>query len=157
MQWDTVGESGEVMLIGSFYHNLDEKNRLVIPTKYRDILGSQIIITHGIERCLYVYSMDRWNDLVTKLNTLPLTKKNARTFVRAMFASASDCKFDKSGRITIEKPQTSYASLDKECVIIGVNDRLEIWSKETYEKYSEESADTLEEVSEHLFEDNDAL
>ncbi len=145
------------MLIGEFYHNVDEKCRLVIPTKFREILGDKIIITRGIEQCLYVYSLEQWKNLVSKLESLPFTKKDTRTFSRLFFAAASDCTFDKSGRILITEPQMIYADLRKSCVIIGVNDRLEIWSKESYEKFENENINALEEISENLFEVNNAL
>ncbi len=145
------------MLIGEFHHNIDDKCRLVIPTKFREILGDKIIITRGIEQCLNVYSEENWNNLVSKLSNLSFTKKDTRTFTRMFFASANDCTFDKSGRILISEPQMSYADLRKSCVIIGVNDRLEIWSLENYEKFEAENIYSMETISENLFEVENAL
>ncbi len=145
------------MLIGQFQHNLDEKNRLVIPTKYRDSLGDNFIITRGIEECLYIYPMKEWEKVVSKLNSLPFTKKDARTFVRSLFSGATDASLDKSGRIVINEMQSKYAGLIKECVIVGVNDRLEIWSKEIFDNIMESSSETLSDIAEHLFEVSDAL
>ncbi len=145
------------MLIGQFNHNLDEKNRLVIPTKYRNILGSEFIITKGLEKCLYVYPLEKWNKLVEKLETLPFTKKDARTFIRSFFSGATDSNLDKSGRVVINELHAKYANLTKECVIIGVNDRLEIWSNEDFNNFNIENESALEEIAEHLFEVNDAL
>ena len=149
--WEKVGD---IMLLGEYHHNIDDKGRLVIPTKYREELGDNFVITRGIEKCLYVYSQKEWDKLVTKLNTLPFTKKAARTFTRSLFAGATVCDFDKSGRINIASPLVSYAGLDKECVIIGVNDRLEIWSEIAFNQFMEENSQDLEEIAEHLFEDN---
>ncbi len=142
------------MLLGEYHHNIDDKGRLVIPTIYREELGEEFIITRGIEKCLYVYSKVEWEKLVAKLNTLPFTKKNARTFSRSFFSGAAVCN---SGRINITSPLVSYAGLTKECVIIGVNDRLEIWSQDAFNSFMEDNASELEEIAEHLFEVNDAL
>lgn len=150
-------ESGGIMLIGEYHHNLDEKNRIVIPNKYRIELGEEFIITRGIESCLYVYSKEEWNKLVTKLDTLPFTKKDARTFMRSFFSGANNCLFDKSGRIIISDPLMKHAHLDKECVIIGVNDRLEIWSEALYNDFMNNNSSKLEDIAEHLFEVSDAL
>lgn len=143
-----------VMLMGEFHHNIDEKGRLVIPTKYREELGSKFIITKGIENALYVYPLDKWEELVQKLDTLSFTKKDARIFTRAFFSGATDCSFDNLGRINLTESHRKYADITKECVILGVNDRLEIWSIDNYNKFLNET-DGLEEISERLF--NDAL
>ena len=142
------------MLLGEYHHNIDDKGRLVIPTKYREELGDEFIITRGIERCLYIYSKVEWEKLVGKLNTLPFTKKDARTFMRSFFSGATVCEFDKSGRINITSPLVSYAGLTKECVIIGVNDRLEIWSEEAFNEFLNKNAEQLEDIAENLFEGN---
>ena len=141
------------MLMGEFHHNLDEKQRLVIPNKYRDELGNEFVITRGIEHCLYVYPMNKWDTLVEKLNTLSFTKKDARTFTRSFFAGASICTFDKQGRIVLSDVHRNYANIKKECVIIGINDRLEIWSENDYNSFMNDNALELENISEHLFED----
>ena len=148
--WEKVGDT---MLLGEYHHNIDDKNRLVIPTKYREELGDTFVIARGIEKCLYVYSIKEWEKLVLKLNTLPFTKKDARTFTRSFFSGATVCKFDNNGRINITSPLVSYAGLTKECVIIGVNDRIEIWSEELFNKFMDDNSDALEEIAEHLFEE----
>ncbi len=146
------------MLMGEFHHNIDDKGRLVIPNKYRFELGQEFIITRGLEKCLYVYPQKEWEKLVDKLNTLPFTKKDARTFIRSFFSGATVCEFDKTGRINITSPLVSYAGLTKECVIIGVNDRLEIWDSDRFNEFMNENSEALEDIAEHLFEDHkDAL
>ena len=140
------------MLLGEHHHNIDDKGRLVIPNEYRLELGNRFVITRGIEKCLYVYSLDEWNKLVTKLNTLPFTKKDARTFMRSFFSGAAVCEFDKTGRINITSPLVSYADLQKECVVIGVNDRLEIWNKKAFDEFMSDNSEKLEDIAEHLFE-----
>ena len=146
------------MLLGEFHHNIDDKGRLVIPTKFREELGSEFIITRGIEKCLYVYSLNEWEKLVSKLNTLPFTKKVTRTFTRFFYSGATACMFDKSGRMSITSPLVSYAGLDKECIIIGVNDHLEIWDSEAFNEFMMDNSDIIEDIAECLFSgDSDAL
>ena len=140
------------MLMGEFHHNIDDKGRLVIPTKYRIELGESFVITRGLEKCLYVYSMLEWNKLVEKLNELPFNKKDARTFLRNLYSGATVCEFDKNGRINITSPLVSYAGLTKECVIIGVNNRLEIWDETLFNEFLEESTDAMEDIAETLFD-----
>ena len=143
------------MLMGEFHHNIDEKGRLVIPTKFRDELGYKCVITRGLEKCLYVYSLEEWNNIVSKLKQLPFTKKDARTFIRSFFSGAAECEFDKQGRINVVSPLQSYADLTKECVIIGANDRLEIWSEENWDNFLTDNSSKLEDIAENLFTDFD--
>lgn len=145
---------GVFMLMGEFHHNIDEKGRIIIPSKIREELGEEIIVTRGLEDCLFVYSLDEWSLIVSKLKTLPFTKKDARSFTRMFLSGATSASFDKQGRIKIPTPLTSYASLTKECVIIGVNDRLEIWSLEKWNRFMEESKEDLSDLADHLFETN---
>ena len=146
------------MLLGEFHHNIDDKGRLVVPTKFREELGSEFIITRGIEKCLYVYSLEEWKKLVSKLNTLPFTKKVTRTFTRFFYSGATACVFDKSGRMSITSPLVSYAGLDKECIIIGVNDHLEIWDSKAFEEFMNDNSDIIEDITENLFDgDKNAL
>lgn len=139
------------MFMGEFHHNIDEKGRLVIPNKFRSELGQNFIITRGLENCLYVYSMEEWNSLVAKLKSLPFTKKDARIFIRSFFSGATECEFDRQGRINITSPLVSYADIDKECVIIGANDRIEIWSDKGWKNFMDVNSSKLEDIAENLF------
>ncbi len=150
--WKKVGDS---MLMGEYHHNIDDKGRLVIPNKFREELGDTFVIARGIEKCLYVYSNHEWEKLVAKLNTLPFTKKDARTFTRTFFSGATVCEFDKNGRINITSPLVSYAGLTKECVIIGVNDRLEIWDENLFADFLNDNSKQLDLIAENLFEVSD--
>lgn len=145
------------MFMGEYHHTIDEKGRLILPAKFRAELGEKFIITRGLdaEKCLYVYSMSDWNRIVAKLNTLPFTKKDARIFVRTFFSGATECEFDRQGRINITSPLVSYADLQKDCVVIGANDRIEIWSKERWDNFFNANSEMVEEIAEHLFEGND--
>ena len=145
---------GDFMLMGEYHHNIDEKNRLIIPSKFRYELGSNFIVTRGLDGCLFVYPLNEWDKITNQLNTLSFTKKDARAFSRFFLSGATECEFDRQGRINIPTPLISYASLKKECVIIGVNDRLEIWSKDLWEKFFNDNEEALSDIAENLFESN---
>ena len=139
------------MLMGEYHHNIDDKNRLIIPSKFREELGNEFVITRGLDGCLFVYSMDEWNKVMNKLKTLPFTKKDARTFMRFMLSAASICEFDKQGRINLVNSLINYAEIKKECIIIGVNDRLEIWAVEKFNELLSNSEE-LSLIAENLFD-----
>ena len=140
------------MLMGEYNHSIDDKLRLIIPSKFREELGEKVIITRGLENCLFIYSEKEWEKVVSKLNSLPFTKKDARSFTRMFLSGATDVEFDKQGRIKITKQLSDYASLIKDCVVIGVNDRLEVWSKENWNNYFNENSENMSEVCEKLFD-----
>ena len=139
------------MLMGEFHHNLDDKNRLIIPSKFRYELGSKFIVTRGIEKCLFVYSVDEWNKIIEKLNTLPFTNKDARTFMRMFLSGATECELDNNGRVCINGPLMNYASLSKDCVVIGVGDRLEIWDQDMFDNFFNDNIENFSDVAENLF------
>ncbi len=140
------------MLMGEFHHNIDEKSRLIVPSKFRMELGERVVITKGLDKCLFVYSENEWNKIMQKVSNLQFTKKNVRAFERSFIGGASLIEFDKQGRINITSPLVHYANITKECVIIGVNERLEIWSKEAFDEFMDANEDTLEEITENLFD-----
>ena len=140
------------MLIGEYHHNIDEKGRLIIPSKFREDIGNSFVVTRGLDGCLFVYSLIEWEKIVTKLKKLPFTKKDTRTFMRFFLAGATVCEFDKQGRINLVNSLISYAGLKKECLIIGVNDRLEIWALDKYNNLMNEKIGQLDEIAEHLFD-----
>lgn len=142
---------GIFMLIGEYRHNIDDKGRLIIPSKFRDELGPEFILTRGLDGCLFVYSMDKWNNIISKLEKLPFTKKDARTFMRFFLSSATVCCLDKQGRININISLINYAKIQKECTIIGVNDRLEIWASEKLDDILNSNIDNFSEIAEGLF------
>lgn len=142
------------MFMGEYHHSIDEKGRLIIPSKFRNELGESFVVTRGIENCLFVYSLPEWEKIVTKLKTLPFTKKDARNFTRFFLSGATTVEFDKQGRINISSPLASYANLEKECVVVGVNDRLEIWSLDSWNKFFEDNQENLSDIAENLFTSN---
>ena len=146
------------MLMGEFHHNIDEKNRLIVPSKFRTELGDKFVITRGIEKCLFVYSINEWENIVSKLKTLPFTRKDSRDFTRFFLSGATICEVDKSGRTCISTPLISYANIKKECVIIGANDRLEIWDLDSWNSFFNTNEENFANIAENLFGgDNNAL
>ena len=139
------------MLIGEYHHSIDDKGRLIIPSKFRYDLGDKFIVTKGLDGCLFVYPKNEWENIVSKLKVLPFTKKDARVFMRFFLSGATECEFDKQGRINITSPLAEYADLTKECVVIGVNDRLEIWDKDRFNNFFKTNEENLSDISENLF------
>lgn len=142
------------MLIGEYHHTIDEKGRIIIPSKFRAELGDNFIITRGIENCLFVYSLDNWAKICSKLNSLPFTKKDARVFNRFFMSGATDVELDKQGRANISTPLIQYAHLNKDCVIIGTGDRLEIWSQEDWDAFFDSNKDNMSDIAENLFSES---
>ena len=139
------------MFIGEYSHSLDNKNRMIIPSKLREGLGNKFIITKGLDGCLYAYPMDEWKVLEEKLKTLPLTSKDARAFVRFFFSGASEIEVDKQGRGLIPQNLIEYAGITKEIISIGVLSKVEIWSKTKWEAYNDENID-FNELAEKMSE-----
>ena len=125
------------MLLGEFNHSIDEKGRLIIPAKLRDDLGDSFVICNGLEGCLFVYSQEEWNKFVAELETLPRMSKDARIFKRYFFGSASEGSFDKQGRVLVPPSLRKAAGLEKDVVLVGVQDRIEIWDKALWEERSQ--------------------
>lgn len=142
------------MFMGEYHHSIDDKGRLIIPSKFRTELKDKFIITRGIENCLFVYPEDRWEQIVHKLESLPFTKKDARNFTRFFLSGATVAEFDKQGRINITSPLIAYAGIDKECVIIGTGDRLEIWAKEAWDNFFDSASINMSDIAENLFDES---
>jgi MraZ protein len=138
------------MFMGQFQHCLDQKGRLIIPSKFRELLGQSFVLTKGLDACLFVYPKDEWVVLEQKLKTLPFTQKDARAFIRFFFAGAVEAEMDKQGRILIPPQLREHAHIDKDAVIIGVSNRVEIWSQEQWDSYSAEAAVSYEDIAEKL-------
>ncbi|WP_294402046.1 division/cell wall cluster transcriptional repressor MraZ [uncultured Clostridium sp.] len=129
------------MFIGEYQHSLDAKNRIIVPAKLREGLGSKFVITKGLDGCLYAYPLEEWKVLEDKLKTLPLTNKDARTFVRFFFSGACEVELDKQFRGLIPQNLKEYAKIEKDIVSIGVLSRVEIWSREMWDKYNDSNVD----------------
>ncbi len=119
--------------MGEFSHNLDAKGRIIIPSKFREQLGEEFVITKGFDSCLAIYGLDNWKGLQEKLSTMPMISADARTLRRMIVGSASLVELDKQGRILLPASLRNYAKIEKEAVLIGNIDHIELWSKTTWE------------------------
>ncbi|HLR16228.1 MAG TPA: division/cell wall cluster transcriptional repressor MraZ [Bacillota bacterium] len=140
------------MFMGEYQHNIDTKGRMIVPAKFREELGERFIVTRGLDTCLFIYPMDEWKILEQKMKNLPLTKKDARAFTRFFFSGAVECEVDKQGRINIPQPLRTYATLEKECVVIGVSNRLELWQADLWNEYITDSEQSFAEIAENLLD-----
>ena len=136
--------------MGEYHHSIDEKGRIIIPSKFRYDLGESFIVTRGLDGCLFVYPKSEWENIVKKYKELP-NVKDARNFMRFFLSGAVNAEFDKQGRINISTPLANYAGLKKDCVVIGVNDRLEIWSKERWEEFMNQNEENFSDMADNLF------
>lgn len=138
------------MLMGEYLHTFDAKGRLILPAKFREELGEVFIVTKGLDNCLFVYAKEEWAILEGKLKQLPLGKPEARAFVRFFFAGAAEVECDKQGRVLLPPNLRDYAKLDKEIIILGVSNRVEVWSKTVWDAYNEQISPTVASMAEHL-------
>lgn len=121
------------MFMSEYNHTVDAKGRLIMPSKFRDALGEEFVVSKGMDGCLFVYANDDWTAFEQKLTSLPLINKEARKFARFFLAGASQVEVDKQGRILIASNLREFAGLDKDVVLVGVGSRIEIWSLEKWE------------------------
>ncbi|MHA6251389.1 division/cell wall cluster transcriptional repressor MraZ [Oceanobacillus sp. CAU 1775] len=140
------------MFMGEYKHNVDIKGRMIVPAKFRDGLGDVFVVTRGLDKCLFAYPQEEWKVIENKLKQLPLTKKDARAFTRFFFSGAIECEVDKQGRINIPQNLRSYAELEKECVVIGVSERVEIWANTKWDDYVEDSEESFADIAENLMD-----
>ena len=136
------------MFMGEYNHTIDAKGRLIIPSRFRELLGEEFVLTKGLDGCLSIYPMDEWESFELKLRALPLTNKNARAVVRHFAAGATLCEMDKQGRILVPEVLRDFAHLQRDVVVEGSMKRIEIWSKEQYDRQAEE--DNIDESMEAL-------
>ena len=120
------------MFMGEYNHTIDAKGRLIIPSKFREVLGEEFVVTKGLDGCLFVFDNNEWSAFENKLKTLPITNKDARKFVRFFLAGAASVEVDKQGRILVPGVLREFSELLKDVVLIGVGSRVEIWSKERW-------------------------
>ena len=140
------------MFMGEYQHNLDDKGRIVVPTKLRDGLGSSMIVTRGLDGCLAIYTLASWDTIVKELAALPTTKQVSRQYIRLLTAKATEAVMDKQGRILIPTSLASEASLTKNCVFVGVSDHVELWDQQRWDQYYDASSESFEEIAEKLSE-----
>lgn len=140
------------MFIGEYQHNLDEKGRLAVPTKFRADLSKGAVVTRGLDRCLFLYPTEQWNELAAKLVKLPISQAKSRAFARLMLAGAMDVTVDRQGRLVLPEYLREYAGMDKKVVVAGLYDRLEIWDEASWKKYKTATEEDSNEIAETLGE-----
>lgn len=138
------------MFIGEYHHTIDDKGRVAIPSKFRDSLKQEAVVTRGIDTCLFLYSKKEWETLAKKLAQLPLTQSKTRAFARLMLAGAMDVEIDKQGRIILPDYLRRYAEIEKKVVIAGLYNRLEIWDEKKWEEYKKKSEEESPDIAEAL-------
>lgn len=138
------------MLFGFYEHALDNKGRLVVPSKFRSEIGSILYILRGYEGSLAIYKADEFAKMVEEIEKLPFTKKDARTFIRMQLASVCELEIDKQGRIQIPTHLLTKYSISKDVVIIGVGDHIEVWDKKAYSDYEAQGNEEFDRIAESL-------
>ncbi|KKU56559.1 division/cell wall cluster transcriptional repressor MraZ [Candidatus Amesbacteria bacterium RIFCSPLOWO2_02_FULL_48_11] len=138
------------MFTGQYEHHLEAKGRLSIPKKFRSQLESGAVICQGLDGCLFLYPKPVWEQLIHKLSQLPLTRSDARDFIRNLSYGASEVDFDRLGRILLPEYLRRFAGIGSDCVITGAVDRVEIWDKQRFGKYSARIATQAEAIAEKL-------
>jgi len=140
------------MLLGEYTHALDDKRRVALPKKFKVELGKKVVLTRGLDNCLFLYSKKEWEKTVEKLSQLSFTQKDTRGFTRFMFAGASEIDVDSAGRILVPENLQDFANLGERIVLAGVSDRVEVWSEKAWAKYTKEVESQGEKLAEKLGE-----
>jgi MraZ protein len=146
MRWEIT------VLFGEFRHTIDDKGRLSLPAKFRPDLGERVVVSKGLEQCLFVFPMKEFEALVERLKAMPLGRKEAREFSRFLLAGSVDVEIDSHGRILLPQNQREYAGLEREAVLIGVSSRVEIWDRQAYEEFSQRADSEFESIAEKLID-----
>lgn len=138
------------MFAGEYQHTLDEKGRVTMPAKFREKLGACFVITRGLDQCLFVYPLSEWVKVEEKLKALPFNRSDNRAFNRLFFSGAAEVETDRQGRVLIPQNLREHAAIEKEVMIIGVSDRVEVWSEQAWKTYSNAVKATFEQTAEKL-------
>ncbi|MFZ1735520.1 MAG: division/cell wall cluster transcriptional repressor MraZ [Candidatus Moraniibacteriota bacterium] len=138
------------MFIGEYTHSIDAKKRLSLPSKVRSELGGRIVVTRGLDQCLFVYPVKTWETLAEKLGSMPIGEAGTRSFVRLMLAGAVDTEVDSQGRILIPDYLREYAGLSKDVIVAGLWNRLEVWDESKWKHYKTEAESNSERIAEEL-------
>ena len=138
------------MFMGEYSHTIDTKGRLIIPSRFREELGETFVVTKGLDGCLFVFSDEEWKAFEIKLKSLPLTNKNARQFARFFVAGATPCELDKQGRILLPATLREFAGLEKDVVLTGMLNRIEIWSKDKWNENNSLDDVAMDEIADQM-------
>jgi MraZ protein len=143
---------GYLMFIGEYAYSIDEKKRLAIPAKFRQVLGKKAVITRGLDQCLFLYPAKEWGILAKKLAQLPLSQADARGFARLMLTGAMEVSLDNLGRILVPDYLKTYAFLKKKVIIAGVFNRIEVWDSQKWQSYKKKTETAVGDIAERLKE-----
>jgi len=138
------------MFIGEYSHNIDSKGRLNLPAKFRRNIRQSVVVTRGLDRCLFVYTSDEWQQLAEKLSKLPISHKKSRAFARLMLAGAWDAEIDSQGRIILPEYLRSYARLAKHVTVTGLYNRIEIWDEDAWNEYKAQTEEASDDIAEAM-------
>lgn len=151
-QWRTVdavvGESA--VFLGEYRHAVDPKGRIVLPADVREDFSEGCVVTKGQEKCLYVFPLSRWEEEVERLNRLPRTNRNARFYLRSYLSGAKEVVPDKQGRVMLPEHLRTYAGLDRDAVVVGVLDRIEIWNERSWDELASGADEYLANIEEEF-------
>ena len=140
------------MFLGEYKYTIDDKKRLAIPVKFRNLLGEKAIVTKGLDNCLFLYPVKEWEKMAEKLAQLPISQSDARGFARIMLAGAMEVNIDRLGRILIPDYLRNYSSLNKKVVVAGLYNRVEIWDEDKWNGYKEKTEKEAGDIAERLKE-----
>lgn len=121
------------MFLGTYYNSIDQKNRMIVPSKHRDSLGGRCVLTRGMDRCLYIYSMEAWQEQLDKAEKLPQSDPKVRAFIRHFFSNAVECEFDRQGRMVVPPALIAYAGIRRDLVTMGAMNKIEVWAREVWD------------------------
>ncbi len=138
------------MFLGEYQHALDNKGRITIPSRFRELLGERFVATKGLDNCIFLYPLEEWKSIEEKLHLLPLTRSDVRSFVRFFFSGAAELELDKQGRSVLGLNLRSYAGIEKDVTVIGVGSRIEIWASDKWESYNQDAAASYEIIAEKM-------
>lgn len=159
--WISMGKtlkSGEnsrsfnLMFIGEYKHSIDDKGRLAVPSKFRQELKGGAIVTRGLDRCLFLFSAKEWEELAKKLIALPIAQANSRAFIRLMLAGAMEVRLDNQGRILIPDYLRDYSNIQRQAIVAGLYNRIEIWDEENWKQYKDKTEASSDDIAEKLGE-----
>lgn len=140
------------MFMGEYHHKIDTKGRIIVPAKFREELGETMIVTRWLDGCLAIYTEEQWQQVYENLKKLPSTKREARMYTHMIMSKAAECDLDAQGRIRIPSHLSEEAKLEKDCVVVGVSDHVEIWDKERWDNYYALASENFEDIAESLTE-----
>ena len=144
------------MFYGEFEHSIDRKGRLILPAKFREVAKNQFVekffVTRGLDKCLFMFSEEEWRSQENKFKSMSFTKQQSRIFNRLLFSGAVEIAFDKQGRVLIPQYLKDFAQIKKDVIIVGVSNRIEIWSKDSWHDFYANSRSSFEEIAEKLLD-----